>query len=188
MVLLMMDEIDIYEYELQAYRREIEQIKRDVSGEKSMEVVNNGGNLTHYALGVSNRQNMLLVGMCSLVEAFLTDVALDHESKTAFDLEDIRGRGRNQLKRFLSILGVFDFGKLTYWSQFTKLYKLRNCIVHGHGGIVQSNKLEKLQKILEDFEMENVLLAGRRIRMNYEGLDLSHGIVQGIINELRESL
>lgn len=179
--------MNIYEHELEAYKKEISQIKTDFSPEKINTEMEKNGNLTHYALGVSNRANMLLVALCGLAETFLADIALEHESETAFKLTDIKCRGREKYKRFLGKLNVIDFGTLINWADFKNLYTVRNNIVHSSGGLVEnedSQKLQKLTQALERLDFKDILVAERRIRVTPEALNKTHEIVDGLISEI----
>jgi hypothetical protein len=71
--------MDIYEHELGAYEREIHSLKdefeRHARGEVKID------NLTHYGLAMSNRINLVTVGICSLVEAFMYELTHDEDTK-----------------------------------------------------------------------------------------------------------
>ena len=175
----------IYDHELAAYRREIDQCQDDVHG--AFAAVQEGANLTHLGLGLSNRANMILVGMCGLVESLLTELAVEAESQTTFRLADIRGMGRTRLQTFLTRVGSLDFGRLEHWSRFEKLYKVRNVIVHEHGGLVPDNERTALNKVLAELDMADVLVGDRRIRMNHRSLISSHSTMEGLVKEILEA-
>jgi uncharacterized membrane protein YuzA (DUF378 family) len=50
-------------------------------------------NITHFGLGVSNRANYMVVGLCSLVEVCLYEVAKQEEENRTFKIADLRGDG-----------------------------------------------------------------------------------------------
>lgn len=175
----------IYDHELAAYRGEIDQYQDDAHG--AFAAVQGGANLTHVSLGLSNRANMILVGMCGLVESLLTDLAVDAESQTTFRLADIRAMGRTRLEKFLTRTGSLDFGRLKHWSRFSKLYKVRNVIVHEHGGLVPDSKRTDLKRVLAELEMADVLVADRRIRMNRLSLISAHSTMEGLVKEIVEA-
>ncbi len=174
----------IYDHELAAYRREAEQYRDDVCGTSA---ANQGGaNLTRLGLGLSNRANMILVGMCGLVESLLTELAVEAESQTEFRLVDIRGMGRMRLQTFLTRTGALDFDRLEHWSRFGKLYQVRNVIVHEHGGLVPDSKRTDLKSVLDELGMDDVLVGDRRIRMNHPALMSLHSTMEGLVKEILE--
>jgi hypothetical protein len=130
---------------------------------------------------------MILVGMCGLVESLLTELAVEAESHTTFRLADIRGMGRTRLQTFLTRTGSLDFGRLEHWSRFAMLYKVRNVIVHYHGGLVPDSKRTDLKEVLEDLDMADVLIGDRRIRMNHLSLISSHSTMEGLVKEILEA-
>lgn len=81
--------MDIYEHELMAYEREIrainDEFQKYTRGELKVD------NLTHYGLAMSNRTNLLVVGLCSLVEVFMYELAHDEDANQSLKLEDSRG-------------------------------------------------------------------------------------------------
>lgn len=86
--------MDIYFHELQAYKREILNLKAEI--EESLQ--NEIDNFTHFGLGVSNRANYLIVGLCALVECCLYEVAKEEEENSPFKIDDLRGDGLNKGK------------------------------------------------------------------------------------------
>jgi len=87
--------MDIYSHELSAYKRELESLKSEINGFPKDRKEND--NLTHFSLGVSNRGHLMVVGLCSLVEIFLYQLAVDEENNQSFKLEDLRGSGLTKL-------------------------------------------------------------------------------------------
>ena len=69
--------MDIYEHELSAYEREIHALKDELERFGRGEV-----NLTtHFIIAwlMRNRTNLMVVGLCSLVEVFMYELAHDEE-------------------------------------------------------------------------------------------------------------
>jgi hypothetical protein len=76
--------MNIFNHELASYEREIDALSREY------EVGFKEGNLTHYSLALSNRANLLVIGLCSLVEAFLYEIAKKAEADVTFKIDDLR--------------------------------------------------------------------------------------------------
>src|SRR5205809_3105200 len=104
----------LFHHEIQSYRAELKQWQANIQ-----EIAKPGAveNLTRASFGVSNRANLIVVGLCSLVEVRLLELA--ETNKSRFILSDIRGQGIRRLKLYLSRLGVVDFGSLKNWDRFT---------------------------------------------------------------------
>ena len=175
----------IYDLELASYRQELRRLVADGDAVRVAETVREGTSLTHYALGLSNRGNMILVGLCGLVEALLSDIALTEEAKSPFRLEEIRGVGRKRIQLFLTRIGAIDFKVLPSWPEFERLYRIRNSIVHGHGGLVSSGSLSKVKNALKSLNMQEILVGDRRIRMNEASLRSAHTIVSNVVREIQ---
>lgn len=175
----------IYDHELEAYRREIDQCHDETHD--AFAAVQAGANLTHFSMGLSNRANMILVGMCALVECLLTEVAQDAEKCTAFRLSDIRGMGRKRLEIFLTRTRMLDFHRLKQWPRYGKLYDVRNVIVHKHGGLVSDAKMSEFKIILSELNM-NTILVDKRIRMNHSSLIDSHATMRALVSEILDEL
>ena len=119
-------------HEIQSYRTELQQLQADAQKIAKPGAVKN---LTHASFGVSNRRNLMVVGLCSLVEVHLFELA--ETNKSPFKISDIRGQGLNRLKLYLSRLQVVDFGSLRIWDHFLRVStKVRNEIIHSYGGII----------------------------------------------------
>jgi len=169
----------IFYHEMQSFRTELNLIQNrydDILGSCSNE------NLTHASFGVSNRENQMVVGLCSLVEVYLLDRAQGVDSP--IKLDDLSGQGLNRLKTFLSRLQIIDFGGLAYWDHFLSVYSLRNSIVHGYGGMIIDRDDGKLDKHLRKLGLEHVLIGGRRIRLGTEPLGIVLNIVESLLEEL----
>src|ERR1700676_373227 len=97
----------LFYHEVQSFRTELELIKS-----RYQQIAKPGAveNLTHASFGVSNRGNLMVIGLCSLVEVRLLELA--ETSKSEFKLSDVRGQGISRLKLYLSRLGIVDFGSL----------------------------------------------------------------------------
>lgn len=175
--------MDIYSHELSAYKLEIQNIKDGLEEFKSDPSVVE--NVTHFGLGISNRGYLILIGLCSLVEIYLYDLACAEEQQQLFKLKDIKGQGREQLQLYLTRTRKVDFGKLKHWSAFNDIYIIRNTFVHSYGGLMETAQLEKAKKSLKRMQMENSLVADRRIRLNNENLLTIHGHIESLILELK---
>jgi len=178
-------EFTIFDHELGAYSKEIEQLKEAYDSEWKHRINDPEFNLTHFTLGISNRGNMILVGLCSLVEVRLADIAQECEQNSIFKIDDIKGQGIAKLKLFLSRCGTVDFAHLKYWAEFTNLNRIRNAIVHGYGGIIPVKDTSKLKSSMKKLNMEDALVGGRRIRLNTSHLKNCHQITSKLIDELR---
>lgn len=177
--------MDIYFHELRAYEREIQLLKSEI--EVYMKNPLKVDNLTHFSLGVSNRGNLMLVGLCSLVEVFLYELVSNEEKKQLFKLEDLKGSGLIKLKNYLSKTKRVNFGKIRNWGKFKNIYTLRNTIVHSYGGLVETARLDKTRKTLKALKLESSLIGNRRIRLTTETLLDFHKIIESIINDLKEN-
>ena len=130
---------------------------------------------------LSSRANQIFLSYCSLVEAFLAEIAYDQESE--FELHELGGSGRDRLKRFLNRLGVIDFGKLSCWAAYGSLYELRNVITHSYG-IVQAHKRSHLRKTLEKLGPKwSSVLKENRLRINASALESTHSICSTVVME-----
>ena len=174
--------MDIYFHELRAYELEIQSLKSEI--EVYMKNPLKVDNLTHFSLVVSNRGHFMLVGLCSLVEVFLYELANDEEKKQSFKLQD---SGLIRLKKYLSKTKRVDFGKIKDWEKFMNIYTLRNTIVHSYGGLVETARLDKTRKALKTLKLESSLIGDRRIRLATETLLDFHKIIESIINDLKKN-
>ena len=174
--------MDIYSHELSAYKREIQSLQSEI--EINMKNTSEIDNFTHFSLGVSNRGHMMLVGLCSLVEVFLYELANDEDKKQSFKLQN---SGLIRLKKYLSKTKRVDFGKIKDWGKFMNIYTLRNTIVHSYGGLVETARLKKTRKALNTLKLESSLIRDRRIRLTTETLLDFHKIIENIINDLKKN-
>lgn len=101
--------MDIFWHELNAYKTEILNLQSKTSTVSFKEIEN----FTHYSLGISNRTNLIVIGLCSLVEAFLYELAVCEEDKdkNLFKIDDLKGNGIERLQTYLARTGKVDFGK-----------------------------------------------------------------------------
>jgi len=164
---------------MESFKTELELIKS-----RYQEIAKPGAveNLTHASFGVSNRENQMVVGLCSLVEVCLLERA--QSGVSLIRLPDVRGQGISRLKLFLSRLGIVDFGRLKNWDRFWSVYQLRNSIVHSYGGMIVDEPNEKLMEYLSKLGLVNVLVGGRRIRLGPDALQIILNIVDSLLREL----
>lgn len=165
----------IYSHEVNSYKIEIGQLEVRL---KELSTRGRNDNYTHASLGFSNRINLLLVGMCGLIEAKLFELGHYHTSTK------INQSGLTRIKEYLSSKGIIDFSTLRYWSKFWDIYQVRNQIVHSYGGLVESSKLEDVKKRLEQLKYKGALVSDRRIRLQISHLYSALDIVEGLLNEL----
>jgi hypothetical protein len=170
----------LFHHEIQSYRAELKQLHGDFQKIAKPGAVEN---LTQASFGVSNRGNLMVVGLCSLVEIRLFELA--ETNKSQFKLSDVRGQGISRLKLYLSRLGVVDFGSLKNWDHFTSVYELRNSIVHSYGGMIVEEASPKLVEHLSKLGLTRVLIGGRRIRLDPAALEMIINIVDSLLAELR---
>ncbi|WP_133010484.1 hypothetical protein [Marinomonas flavescens] len=170
--------MNIYCHELASYRREIDALSTDYeNGCKE-------GNLTHFSLALSNRTNLLVIGLCSLVEAHLYEIAQKAEADVSFKIDDLKGNGLSRLKTFITRSKGVDFGKINTWGEFHQIYQLRNALVHGYGGLVDSVDIAKVEKALETLKCSDALVGGRRIRLTPNSLSKFCSIVENTIEQV----
>lgn len=172
--------MDIYEHEVAAYKREILALADDIENG-----VPEDENSTHFALGVSNRANHFLIGMCSLVEALLYEIAAEEEAKNKIKIDDLKGSGLSRLKKYLTRTDRVNFGKIPKWGDFSHIYTLRNALVHSYGGLVDSADLDKVKDALRELKLPHVLVMGKRIRMTSKALPMVFQVVEEVIAGLK---
>ena len=173
--------MDIYFLELNSYKKEILKIKSEI-GKTNLKNVDN---LTHFSIGLSNRTNLMLVGLCSLVEAFLYEIALKEEEKHNFKIDNIKGNGIRRLKTYLSRTNRINFGNIKEWNQFINIYELRNALVHSYGGMIDSSFIKKVMSSMKRLQIYDALIADRRIRLNPDILLGFIGIIESLLVEIR---
>jgi hypothetical protein len=173
---------DIFFHELASYKSEIEQRQQTLDSKPWSD---RALNLTHFSLAVSNRANLMVVGLSSLVEARLLGLAEQAEKATQFKLADMRGNGLGRLKLFLSRAGMVDFSSFASWAQFQHLHTIRNVIVHGYGGLVAPSDSDKLNIAVTALNIGHVLF-GNRIRFDTPALLVVHGVASETIAEIGE--
>jgi hypothetical protein len=163
----------IYEQELRGYTREIAQLEGDIDRMLEKTRVTPGIKLTRQSLGIGNRANMILVGLCGLVEVKLMQIADDHGRSAGDPVGD-----------YLKDNHVIDFGKLQHWPGFCDLRTLRNGLVHGYGGIVPVRDIKRLERAVARLGMDDVLVAGRRVRMSVGALGRTRRLICELFHEL----
>jgi hypothetical protein len=73
------------------------------------------------------------------------------------------------------------------WGKFTQIYTIRNALVHGYGGLVDSIDINKVEKALTELKIEDGLVGYVRIRLSPKNLINLCSIVEDIICKLDES-
>ena len=169
----------IYNLEIQAYKAELSGID---SRWEEIKTPGSVDNVTHAAIGSSNRQSFMLVGMCSLVEAYLFELVQSNPSD--FKLADLKGQGISRLKLYLSRAGVLNFGELKNWDKFSSIYKIRNEIVHSYGGMAAEDLTEQIQPHTNKLGFSGVLIGGRRIRIGRDHVSEVIDIIDALLAEL----
>jgi hypothetical protein len=169
----------LFHHEIESYKNELERLKSDIRTISKPGAVKN---LTHASFGVSNRGHQMVVGLCSLVEVRLLELA--ETGKSPIKLSDVKGQGISRLKLYLSRLGIVDFGSLKGWNGFSSVYELRNSIVHSYGGMIVDEPSSKLVEHLAKLRLTHVLVGGRRIRLDSAALEMILGIVNSLLAEL----
>ena len=165
-----------FEHELSSYECEIERLSEElIQAHKIWK--KSDFNLTHFALGVSNRGNIQVVGLTSLVEIRLHELATDLEGSHTEKLEDHTGVGFRKVESYLKHIKAIRFEELPGWDRFKALYVVRNLIVHGYGGRVPPSDEEKLTKALKKLAMPEIF-ATMRIRFSIDNLREAHRVVQ----------
>jgi hypothetical protein len=89
---------DIFWYELNAYKTDI--INIEVEIKRFMANLNEGENFTYFSLAISNRANLLLIGLCALFEAFLYQLSVQEENTNSLKIKDISGNGLRKLQTY----------------------------------------------------------------------------------------
>jgi len=175
--------MDIFWHEINSYKAEIKSLQKEI--DDSLQNIESIDNLTHFSLRISNRASLILVGLCSLVEVCLYELAAHEETKNSFKVEDLKGNGLVRLQLYLSRTGRVDFGKISDWGTFRQIYILRNAFVHSYGSLVDSAFLNKVEKAVKQLKIESALVGSRRLRLSPKHLMNFHQIIERIIEELR---
>jgi hypothetical protein len=175
--------MDIYTLELESYKREISNLESEIKKRLSKD-----DNLTLFALAMSNRCNLILVGLCSLVEVLLYEIALKEEDNNTFKISDLKGSGIERLQSYLSKTKKIDFGKIKFWSEFKNIYTLRNAIVHCYGGLVKFGDIEKIKQSLKILKMEKCLVLEERLRLTSHNLSKIFSCIENTINTIKKSI
>lgn len=175
--------MDIFWHELNAYKTEIQNLHAEI--ERSLTNFGEVENLTHFSLGISNRANLLVIGLCSLVEVFLYELATHEEDINSFKIKDLNGSGLERLQTYLTRTGKVDFGRIPSWSTFKQIYVLRNALVHSYGGLIDTSLIVKVEKAIKQLKIESALVGSRRIRLTSEILLDFHKEIESLINDLK---
>ena len=175
--------MNIQDFELLAYNREIETLKKELYEPTTGSI----DNYTLYTQHISNRVHLCIVGLCSLVEVTLFELAQEAEKKQTFKLSDINGNGLSRLQKYLSKAGTLEFGNLKNWSDFRHVYEIRNTIIHSYSGMVESRQIETMKKSLNQLGLneKGLIVGSKRLRMNIDSLEKVFKIVEGLIHEIQ---
>ena len=95
----------------------------------------------------------VLVTFYSILEGALNDLCnqMRHLKKLELKLDDLKGSGVERAELYLRKACLIDFpGKSGEWNEILELNKLRNCIVHTQGNILEAKKTEELKKIIKN--------------------------------------
>lgn len=168
----------LYSHEIESYRQELKKIEQQFS-EATKEK-----NLTHASFAVSNRANLFVVGLCSLVEARLYDLALSVNNGPKFSDFKTKMKGISRLIFYLKSTNTIVFSELSNWDAFQSVYKIRNSIIHSYGGMITDENLNILNKYMEKLKLEDFLVGKRRIRLNPKALKKILNIIDSLLNEL----
>jgi hypothetical protein len=173
---------DLYEHELSSYKREIEEWGKALLSIPKQDA---SFNLTHFSLGLSNRANLMLIGMSSLVEMRLYQVAAKRAKQNSFKKPQNVIGGLGRLQKLLSRTQAIDFKKLKSWESFRHLYTIRNALVHEYGGVEASSDLSKVKKATKALGIQQILCTSR-IRFDKDSLWKAHKIVSQVIDEINK--
>ena len=160
----------IYEHEISSYRKELDTLKVPTLGD---------GNLTHATLAYSNRLNLLLIGLCSLVEARLFEFA--EGLKSNIKIDDFRGQGISRVERYLKAHDALNFGMIASWGKFKKLYELRNSLIHSYGGLTLDDQTATVKKAIDTLGFSGVLVGDRRIRLQKQHIEIAINEIEKIL-------
>jgi hypothetical protein len=175
---------DLFEHQLASYKREIEE--RDETLRSFLTRWDRSKNLTHSSMALANRANLIVIGLTSLVEAKLYDVAAEVEKTSLFKISDIKGSGLDRLKLFLARNSVISFDVLKSWASFLNLYAIRNALVHGHAGIILPSDTTKFRDAIRSLQIEQVF-EDPRIRFDTNALLVAHGVASEAIAEINQA-
>jgi hypothetical protein len=174
---------DFFFYELSAYKSEIVKLQDEI---KNFLANPENENLTNFSLGVSNRSNLMVVGLCSLVEVYLYEIAINKQDENSSKIDELDGNGLKRLQTYLTSSENINFGEISQWCKFKKIYAIRNAVVHSYGGYVEKKMISKVKKAVEELKIESALVANRRIRLTPEILLDFHKVIENVVNDLRK--
>jgi hypothetical protein len=93
----------------------------------------------------------VLVTIYTILEMALNDLCnqLRRINELAVELDDLTGAGIDRAKRYLKKVCQIDFpDQSREWNEINKLNKIRNCIVHTQGNILEAKNTEELKNIV----------------------------------------
>jgi hypothetical protein len=179
--------MNIQEFELRSYKREIESLKKEYLEFASLNKEEK--NLTLFSLHTSNRVHLAVVGLCSLVEVTLFECVQEIEKDQKFKLDDINGAGITRLQKYLSKTGTIKFGEIQAWADFKNIYVLRNTFIHSYGGMIESKQIDEAKKSIRLLKLcdQKLVVGNRRIRLDIETLEKFHEIFEKVIYEIQKN-
>ncbi len=172
---------DFFFYELSAYKSEIINLQNEIKNFTANPEVEN---LTAFSLGVSNRSNLMVIGLCSLVEAYLYEISINNQDED--EIDDLEGNSLKRLKKYLTRSKKINFGEISQWENFMKIYDLRNAIVHSYGGYIEKEFKKEAEQALEKLKIKSALVGNRRIRLTPEILLDFHKVIENVVDDLRK--
>jgi len=175
--------MDVYQHELHAYKYEIEDMAKKFEAFKNS--YSCADNLTHFSFALSNRSLLIVVGLCSLVESRLFELAESEQNQHQFKIDDLSGQGLTRLEKYLSKSKRIDFVGIKNWSRFKAVYKIRNIFVHSYGGLVGTKQMPKAKAALESLNMKGALFK-QRIRLSSNHMFIIYEIFTSLFEELRK--
>lgn len=176
---------DLFQHQLASYQEAINEM--DNTLRTFLKERATPSNVTRFGFAITNRANLIVVGLTTLVEAKLYEIATDVESTSNFKVCDLKGSGRRRLEVYLLRTQIIDVQKCPSWPPFNHLYIVRNAIVHGHGVIVERSRLDKVSQATTALKISHVLFGSPdRVRIIFDARALrkAHKVASAIINEI----
>lgn len=113
--------------------------------------------------------------------------------KTEKTIDDYKGSFTNRLKSYIKEYLLIDFDQWTDWNDIIKLQKIRDCIIHCGGQVIESRDKEYIQKLIKDGEDFDISKPGYLyINQSFSGkientvIDFICTVLEVLYNALRE--